>query len=114
MAIFGSKTEDKQETKPKASSAAASASFAGIPMVLLGPRVSEKAGKLAESGKYVFNVIKHANKVEIKKSVERFYKVNVVLVNILNTKGKNAEFRPHFRVTSGFKKAIVTLKKGRR
>ena len=114
MAIFGSKTEDKQETKPKASSAAASASFAGIPMVLLGPRVSEKAGKLAESGKYVFNVIKNANKVEIKKSVERFYKVNVVLVNILNTKGKTRNSGRISGVTSGFKKAIVTLKKGQK
>jgi len=114
MAIFGSKIAEKQETKPAATSAAASAVAAGIPMVLLGPRVSEKAGKLAESGKYVFNVIKAANKVEIKKAVERAYKVNVMLVNILNTKGKTRNSGRIAGRTSGFKKAIVTLKKGQK
>lgn len=112
MAIFGSKTEEQQGTKT--ATAAAVVHGHVVPAVLLGPRVSEKSAKQTESGKYVFNVIKAANKVEIKKAVEKAYKVNVTQVNILNTKGKVRNTGRMSGKTSGFKKAIVTLKKGQK
>jgi large subunit ribosomal protein L23 len=115
MAIF-SKKEDTGSTKPAATSAASSQSSfgSGIPMALLGPRVSEKAAGMANVGKYVFNVIKATNKVEIKKAVEKAYKVNVIRVNILNTRGKTRNTGRVAGKTSGFKKAIVTLKAGQK
>lgn len=111
MALFGTKTES-EEKKPVATSTAGSSSV--IPTSLLGPRVSEKAAKSTEKGKYVFNVAPSANKVEVKKAVERAYKVNVTQVNILNTKGKTRNYGRTSGRTSGFKKAIVTLKAGQK
>lgn len=114
MAIFSKKTESQETQQAAVVSSSSPAVGAGMPMALLGPRVSEKAGKLAEVGKYVFNIVKQANKVEIKKAVERAYKVNVIQVNILNTKGKTRSSGRIAGKTSGFKKAIVTLKAGQK
>lgn len=114
MALFSKKEEPSEPKQSSVAASSASAAAIGMPMALMGPRISEKAGKLAESGKYVFNVVKHSNKVEIKKAVERAYQVNVVLVNILNTKGKTRNYGRTSGRTSGFKKAIVTLKKGQK
>ena len=116
MAIFSTKKESENTKQPATAVAPPDASALGIgmPLALLGPRVSEKAGKLAEVGKYVFNIVKRSNKVEIKKAVEKAYKVNVVRVNILNTKGKIRNTGRIAGKTSGFKKAIVTLKQGQK
>ncbi len=83
-----------------------------MPQILLQPRVSEKAGHLTSLNKYVFNVLKGANKVEIKKAVERMYSVKVVRVNVLNTDGKIKASGRAKGKTSNFRKAVVTLKKG--
>ena len=120
MALFGSKTststkatadkEDKQEERKDKISAASSS--VKVPAVLLSPRISEKSSHLATQNKYVFNVKKEANKVEIKKAVESVYKVKVVQVNILNTEGKKRNYGRTSGKMSDFKKAVVTLKKG--
>src|SRR5947209_7737948 len=109
MAIF-SKTEDKKEPV-----AAEVAGF--VPMkagnlngVLIQPRISEKAAKMAQAGKYVFKVASSANKIQVKKAVEQSFKVKVLQVNIVNNKGKNRTFGKTAGTTSKFKKAIVTLK----
>ncbi|MDR3643134.1 MAG: 50S ribosomal protein L23 [Candidatus Doudnabacteria bacterium] len=83
-----------------------------IPTVLIQPRVSEKAGHLAGQNKYVFKIATLANKVEVKKAVENFYKVHVTQVNIIRNQGKNRTYGRTSGRTSDFKKAIVTLKKG--
>jgi len=83
-----------------------------MPQILLQPRISEKAGHLTSLNKYVFNVLKKANKVEIKKAVERMYKVRVVRVNVVNNQGKTKTSGRRTGRTSDFRKAIVTLKKG--
>lgn len=110
MALFGAKTEDK--TKEKTDSASASSNAAGAPIVLISPRISEKAGKQVGLNKYFFNVKTNANKVEIKKAVEHSYKVKVTQVNIIKMQGKNRTYGRTKGRTSGFKKAIVTLKQG--
>jgi large subunit ribosomal protein L23 len=52
--------------------------------ILKKPLITEKASALSEkSGKYTFLVEKKANKVEIKKAVEKMYGVNVEEVNTL-------------------------------
>ena len=76
------------------------------------PIITEKATILSEQNKTVFKVHDSANKKTIKKNIEKIFKVNVVKINIINqkTKQKLKQGRKSFR--SGYKKAIVTLKKG--
>jgi large subunit ribosomal protein L23 len=109
MALFSNKTEEKTEKKEKTSVAA---SGVKVPAILVAPRISEKASHLATQNKYVFNVAKNANKVEIKKAVESAYKVKVLQVNILNTEGKHRNYGRTSGRMSDFKKAIVTLRQG--
>ena len=115
MAIFSKKPEDKDaqvQYSTASSAAGASAPSIKIPTVLIQPRVSEKAGHLAGQNKYVFKILNSANKVEVKKAVESFYKVHVTQVNIINNQGKNRTYGRTSGRTSSLKKAIVTLKKG--
>jgi large subunit ribosomal protein L23 len=80
--------------------------------VLVQYHLSEKTNQLSSLGRYVFVVDKAANKIEVKKAVEKVYDVHVVSVNILNTKGKNRRYGKTSGRTSDWKKAIVTLKSG--
>lgn len=82
-------------------------------IVLLRPIITEKSTKLAGLGQYSFEVAKNANKEQIKKAVEDKFKVDVLKVAVLNTKGKvrlQRRVRKSYQ-TQGFKKAIVTVKK---
>lgn len=106
MATSKKKTASQEEAKEQVSYSPAAQ------RVLTSPRVSEKAVKLTESGKYVFNVSKDANKIEVKKAVEETYKVQVRQVNMVNVKGKARTFGRTRGKTSGFKKAVVSLKAG--
>jgi large subunit ribosomal protein L23 len=84
--------------------------------ILKKPLVTEKVSSLNEKGKYGFIVDAEANKVEIKKAVEKQYGVNVEKVNTLNVMGKFKTRYTKAGVLSGrrpnYKKAIVTLAEG--
>ena len=54
----------------------------------------------------------NANKKTIKKNIEKLFKVNVIKVNIINKQIRNKLTRGRKIKVSGFKKAIITLKKG--
>ena len=79
---------------------------------ILSPVVTEKATALSEYNKIVFKVHKGANKNSIKKSVEKIFKVNVIKINTMNLKGKTKMVRNKKSKKPGYKKAIITLKKG--
>ena len=79
---------------------------------IISPNVTEKATSLSEVNKIVFKVHKGASKNSIKKSIEKIFKVNVIKVNTINLKGKTKLVRNKKAYKSGYKKAIVTLKKG--
>ena len=79
---------------------------------VLSPTVTEKATSLSEFNKIVFKVHGGASKNSIKKSVEKIFKVNVIKVNTINLKGKTKLVRGRKSSKPGYKKAIVTLKKG--
>ena len=79
---------------------------------ILSPVVTEKSTNLSELNKVVFKVHQNANKKNIKKSVEKLFKVNVTKVNIINKKNRTKMTRGKKVKISGFKKAIITLKKG--
>ena len=67
---------------------------------------------MSEFNKVVFKVNKKANKNFIKKSIEKIFKVNVIKINTINIKGKTKLVRNRKSFKTGYKKAIVTLKKG--
>jgi large subunit ribosomal protein L23 len=84
--------------------------------ILKRPLVTEKVSALNEKGKYGFIVDAEANKVEIKKAVEKQYGVNVEKVNTMKVMGKMKTRYTKAGVLSGrrpnYKKAIVTLAEG--
>ena len=79
---------------------------------IFSPIVTEKSTNLSELNKIVFKIPKNANKKNLKKNIEKIFKVNVVKVNILIKKGKIKNSRGRKVKVPGFKKAIITLKKG--
>tara|TARA_B100000700_G_C14712965_1_gene699983 strand:+ start:94 stop:387 length:294 start_codon:yes stop_codon:yes gene_type:complete len=79
---------------------------------IISPNVTEKATSLSNFNKIVFKVNKGSKKKSIKKSIEKIFKVNVVKINTINIKGKNKMVRNKKTFKPGYKKAIVTLKKG--
>jgi len=79
---------------------------------IISPAVTEKATSLSEFNKIVFKVNKGASKKSIKRSVEKIFKVNVIKINTINLKGKTKMVKNKKVFKSGFKKAVVTLKKG--
>ena len=79
---------------------------------IISPNVTEKSTSLSEFNKVVFKVHKGASKKSIKRSIEKIFKVNVIKVNTINLKGKTKMVRNKKTYKPGYKKAIVTLKKG--
>jgi len=79
---------------------------------IISPNITEKSTTLSEFNKIVFKVQKTASKDSIKKSIEKIFKVNVVKINTINLKGKTKIVRNKKTFKSGYKKAIITLKKG--
>ena len=79
---------------------------------ILAPHITEKATLLSEQNKVVFKVALDATKDEIAAAVEELFKVNVLKVNTVVTKGKTKRFRGVVGRRSDVKKAIVTLAEG--
>lgn len=82
--------------------------------VLMRPWLSEKGTSLASSSRYVFSVHPKANKIEIRKSIEKVYDVHVEAVNIVKLPGKKRRYGRTHGKTSEIKKAIITLRTGER
>ena len=79
---------------------------------ILSPMVTEKSTILLEQNKIVFKVPNGANKINLKKNIEKIFKVNVTKINIINKQNRTKLTRGKKVKVSGFKKAIITLKKG--
>ena len=92
--------------------------------IYLKPIITEKyaakgdanARNNAGKSRYAFVVEKDANKVEIKKAIEKAYGVTVEEVNTMNYLGKIKTRYTQTKIMTGLvkkaKKAVVTLKKG--
>ena len=76
------------------------------------PIITEKATGLSEQNKVIFKVHENASKNSIKKNIEKIFKVKVIKINTINKKSKNKIVRGKLGIKKGFKKAIVTIKKG--
>jgi len=79
---------------------------------IISPIVTEKSTNLSELNKIVFKVPTRSNKINLKKNIEKIFKVNVVKVNIINKKPTIKLTRGRKVKMKGYKKAIITLKKG--
>ena len=79
---------------------------------ILSPLVTEKSTNLSEHNKIVFKVNTNANKKTLKSNIEKIFKVNVTKVNIINKKSRIKTTRGKKVKVKGYKKAIITLKKG--
>ena len=67
---------------------------------------------ISELNKIVFKVPYRANKKNLKKNLEKIFKVNVTKINIINKKTRDKSVRGKKVKVPGYKKAIITLKKG--
>jgi len=79
---------------------------------ILSPMVTEKSTNLSEQNKVVFKVPRKSNKVNLKKNIEKIFKVNVTKINIINKQPRKKITRGKKVKVAGYKKAIITLKKG--
>ena len=79
---------------------------------ILSPVVTEKSTNLSEMNKVVFKVTDGANKKNLKKNIEKIFKVNVTKINIINKQNRKKLTRGRKVKIQGYKKAIITLKKG--
>jgi len=71
---------------------------------------TEKSNKVSAEGKYTFEVDKNCTKSEIKSLIKKIYNVEVVKVNIINTKQKFKRFKGVLGTRGSIKKATITLK----
>ena len=79
---------------------------------ILSPIVTEKSTNLSDQNKIVFKVPPAANKTNLKKNIEKIFKVNVMKINIVNKQNRTVVKRGKKINVQGYKKAIITLKKG--
>ena len=84
--------------------------------VIMAPIISEKSMADAAKSKFTFRVSRRADKASIKKEVEEKFKVNVLSVATITTKGRSMRSgtRRVEVVKQSKKKAIVTLKAGQK
>lgn len=81
--------------------------------ILQGPVISEKAALGAEAAnQFVFKVDVTANKLEIKKAVEKLFDVKVAKVQTIRVKGKTKRNRYGLSKKPDWKKATVRLEQG--
>ena len=79
---------------------------------ILSPIITEKSTNISELNKIIFKVPSKANKKNLKTSIEKIFKVNVTKINIINKKNRIKVTRGKKVKIKGYKKAIITLKKG--
>lgn len=81
--------------------------------IVRAPVVTEKSQALkAETNKVVFEVASGANKIEIRRAVEKIFSVKVLDVKTMNTRGKLKRIGKHAGYRQNWKKAVVTLAEG--
>ena len=79
--------------------------------IILRPIITEQSMEHTDLKKYVFEVMRDANKIEIKKAVEEIFGVEVDKVTTLNMKGKAKRLGRHPQGNrKDWKKAVIKLK----
>lgn len=90
-------------------------SFGGISAkVLVRPHITEKASFLAENNQYVFRVSRNATKYAIKKAIKETFGADATHVNVITISPKKVRVGKTLGTKPGYKKAIITVKKGQK
>ena len=118
--VSGQKSKGKQSAKPLGSARVKQevkgkelkGKTAQAYRILVKPLITEKASDLGALNKYVFAINPKMNKVEVKKAIRTIYNVTPVKVNISNFSGKKVRYGRVQGQTTGWKKAVITLKAG--
>jgi len=78
--------------------------------IVIRPIITEQSMEDMDIKKYVFEVAKDANKVEIAKAVEEIFGVTVIKVTTINVHGKTKRIGANpAGKTKNWKKAVVKL-----
>ena len=78
--------------------------------IVIRPIITEQSMEDMDIKKYVFEVAKDANKIEIKKAIEEIFGVTVIKVTTINVKGKSKRLGANpSGFTKSWKKAVVKL-----
>lgn len=102
---------DKSPSKKIAAGKEKSSDLASI--VFLSPHITEKTATMADGNNvYAFRVNSRANKIIAEKAFRELYGFNPIKVRILNMPSKKRIVRGRVGTKSGFKKALIYLKKG--
>lgn len=81
--------------------------------VLKRPLLTEKGTDQKEAmNKYLFEIDRRANKIQVKNAVEKIFSVKVDAVHTISVKGKVKRVGRNLGKRSDWKKAVVTLKAG--
>jgi len=80
--------------------------------IIVKPLMTEKSTNLNQYNQYSFIVSKDSYSNEIKKAIEKIFKVKVTKVNTSVMRGKLKTFKGNLGYKKDFKKAIVTLADG--
>jgi len=81
-------------------------------MIKIRPIITEKSVSLSKLGKFTIEIPKNVNKPEIIASLMETFKLNIISVKILNKKSTIKRKPKGKALDRGFKKAVVSLKKG--
>ncbi|NBS41102.1 50S ribosomal protein L23 [bacterium] len=107
--------EEKAEKEPKEKKA--KKTLKAVPADLSGtivrPLVTEKAAVIAHAGQYSFVVAPDANRIAVSKAIKAMYGIQPESVNIQRVRGKVVRFGRSVGQRAAWKKAIVTLPKGK-
>ena len=106
------KIEEKLEVIKPQPSKAKKEEVKIAPRVLSRPQITEKATLLQERNQYIFQVFPSSTKPEVKKAVEEIYGVNVEKVRVVSVRRKRKRLGRSLGWKKGYKKAVVTLRKG--
>lgn len=82
--------------------------------LIKNPIISEKSTAMSAENKYVFLVDDAATVSEVGKAVEKLYKVDVIKTNVINTSPKPRRIGRNLTMKPGYKKVILTLKRGQK
>ena len=78
--------------------------------IIIRPIITEQSMEDMDIKKYVFEVAKDANKIEIAKAVEEIFGVRVIKVTTLNVRGRSKRVGANpAGTTRSWKKAVVKL-----
>ena len=80
--------------------------------IIQKPILTEKSTNLNQYNQYSFVVNQYSNSIQIKKAIEKIFKVKVIKINTLIMRGKLKTFKGNTGYKKDYKKAIVTLAEG--